>query len=95
MNSSPMGKVFGILVVVLLPFIFHNKYVHSIFIFAEINIILAIALNILFGQTGIISLGQAGFFGIGAYSTAILTVRFGFSPAFGLIAAMIFPALLA
>lgn len=94
-GSFALEKFLGLIGVVSLPLLFHDKYIHSIFVFTEINIILAIALNILFGQTGIISLGQAGFFGLGAYAAAILTVKFGYSPAWGLLLAVLLPASLA
>src|SRR5499426_4737123 len=42
-----------------------------------IAIIGALGLNILVGYTGQISIGQAAFLAIGAYSTAILEVKFG------------------
>ena len=40
--------------------------------------ILAMSLDILMGYTGMDSLGQAAFFGMGAYTTGILMVRYGF-----------------
>lgn len=40
-----------------------------------INVITAVGLNILVGFTGQMSLGQAGFVAIGAYGTALLTLR--------------------
>jgi len=48
---------------------------------AEIAIlgILAISFDLLFGYTGIVSLGHAIFFGTGAYMTAILMVRYGWN----------------
>ncbi len=36
--------------------------------------ILALGLNVVVGETGLLHLGIAGFFGIGAYITGILTV---------------------
>jgi branched-chain amino acid transport system permease protein len=41
--------------------------------------ILSIGLNVLLGNTGQISLGHAAFFGIGAYTNALLTRDVGFS----------------
>ena len=41
---------------------------------------LAVALNLLLGYAGQISLGHAAFFGMGAYISGILTTRFGFDP---------------
>ena len=40
--------------------------------------IAAIGLNLLIGYTGLISLGHGAFFGVGAYSAAILVSRLGF-----------------
>lgn len=44
-------------------------------IYIGINVILALGLNLLMGYAGQISLGHAAFFGMGAYISAILTVR--------------------
>ncbi|MDR0487890.1 MAG: branched-chain amino acid ABC transporter permease [Propionibacteriaceae bacterium] len=41
-----------------------------------INIILATSLNLITGFTGQFSLGHAGFMAIGAYTTALITMRF-------------------
>jgi branched-chain amino acid transport system permease protein len=41
--------------------------------------ITAISLNLLLGYTGIISIGQSAFFGLGMYTTAILVSRYGWS----------------
>jgi branched-chain amino acid transport system permease protein len=40
--------------------------------------ILAMSLDILLGYTGLASLGQAAYFGVGAYLTAVLTTKFQF-----------------
>lgn len=70
---------------------------------AGIYIILAVSLNLLLGFSGLFSLGHAAFYGIGAYTSALLTLKAGlpFELAFvlsGLITALIgflfgFPAL--
>lgn len=59
-------------------------YLVSIAIFASIWAVLALSLNILTGYAGQVSLGHAAFFGIGAYASAMLTVKGGwpFWPAF-------------
>ncbi|MEF3253990.1 MAG: branched-chain amino acid ABC transporter permease, partial [Deferribacterales bacterium] len=61
-------------------FLVENQFYKSIVIYIMINAINASLLNILFGYTGVISLGQAAFFGIGAYTSGILTVHFGVNP---------------
>src|SRR6478752_10888774 len=45
---------------------------------------LALAWNIAGGYAGLISLGHAAFFGIGAYTSTILFLRFGLTPWFGI-----------
>ena len=53
------------------PFLFKNYYVY-VANYMAINIIVVVGLNLLVGYTGQISLGHAGFFAIGAYSTIVL-----------------------
>lgn len=77
------------LVAILLPQIFaDNYYVTVVGVFAAFNVILAVSLNLLMGYCGQISLGHASFFGLGAYSSAILTTRYGFDPWLAIISGM-------
>ena len=46
---------------------------------AVVNVIAVLGVNLVMGHAGQISLGQAGFVAIGAYTTALLTVNFGIS----------------
>ena len=57
-----------------------NYYVSVVGTTAFFNIVLAIALNLFMGFAGQISLGHAAFFGIGAYTSAVLTTRAGINP---------------
>ena len=45
-----------------------------------INAIVVLGLNLLIGFAGQISLGHAGFFGVGAYASAVLTTHFAWPP---------------
>lgn len=72
-----------------------NQFYKSIVIYILINAINASLLNILFGYTGVISLGQAAFYAIGAYSTGILTVQFGVNPILTIIIGLIISAVVA
>ncbi len=57
-----------------------NAYYLQLITFIGVNTLLALGLNMLMGYAGQISLGHGAFYGIGAYTTAILCVRYGFSP---------------
>lgn len=52
--------------------------------------IAAISLDLLLGFGGLVSFGHAAFFGVGAYATVILGVKFGFSPWVGILGAIVF-----
>lgn len=52
----------------------HHSYAISIIERSAIYAIVAVAMNLLTGFTGLFSLGQAGFMALGAYTTAILTI---------------------
>jgi branched-chain amino acid transport system permease protein len=75
------------------PFWVWNPYHLHTLIMAGIFAVLALSLNLLLGYTGQLSLGHAAFFGIGAYASALLTVKLEWSPWIGLVAAVLFPAL--
>ena len=49
---------------------------------AYVLIIAAMALNLVFGFTGQISIGHSAFFGVGGYATAILVKDHGWSPGY-------------
>jgi branched-chain amino acid transport system permease protein len=72
----------GIVVAVLLalPWVLPNSYYTDLAIRMAINAIIVIGLNLLIGFAGQISLGHAGFLGIGAYASAVLPTHFGMHP---------------
>ncbi len=74
------------------PFLFKNYYVY-VANYMAINVIVAIGLNLLVGYTGLISLGHAGFFAIGAYGTVVLMSKFHFPFLLALPAAAVSAAL--
>lgn len=55
------------------------EYILHLFILICFYTLLSQSLNLSAGYTGLISLAHAGFYGIGAYTTAILSTQFGFS----------------
>src|SRR5256884_6418787 len=60
--------------VLTLPLWLATPYFLHVVIMAGIFSILALSLNLLLGYTGQLSLGHAAFFGIGAYTSALLTL---------------------
>jgi len=80
--------------VLALPFLLSfNPYYTSVFVSALILGAVAIAWNLLAGVCGQVSFGHAAFFGIGAYTSAVLVTKWGFSPYLGLVAGGVFGGL--
>jgi len=52
-----------------------NKYVQLVMMYVGINVILAVSLNLVNGYMGEFSLAHAGFMAVGAYTSALLTMK--------------------
>jgi branched-chain amino acid transport system permease protein len=64
-------------------------YLLHILILMAIYTILAVSLDILAGQTGLLSIAHAAFYGLGAYTSALLVTSIGSSFLLGVLAGMI------
>lgn len=71
------------------------EYVLHLLILICFYTLLSQSLNLSAGITGLISLAQAGFYGIGAYTTAVLSSHYGFSFWINLPIAMLLSGLIA
>ena len=81
--------ILAALALLTLPFWLGSPYHLHVAIMAGIFTILSLSLNLLLGYTGQLSLGHAAFFGIGAYTSALLTLRLEWSFWLGLAAAAV------
>lgn len=78
LNRRPVKVVLTLILLVgllLLPHFVPNAYVQRVINLSLIYVILTLGQNLLTGFTGLISLGQAGFYAIGAYTSALLVLR--------------------
>src|SRR5512133_1589750 len=66
----------GAALLLLFPFMASDYWLYLACL-VSINVASATGLNILTGYTGLVSLGQAAFMGLGAYTVAILQIRAG------------------
>lgn len=71
------------------PFIMTSSYVLRIAITVQMFIMLSLSLNLLLGHLGLMSMGHAAFWGIGAYTAAILSTRYEISSVGTFFAAMV------
>jgi branched-chain amino acid transport system permease protein len=95
-NMRPLRAAFApllCLALVFVPFV-TNGYTQYVVNFVLINVIAGIGLNLLLGYAGQFAFANAALMGIGAYTTGLLSARFGVSfwiclPLSGIVAAVI------
>lgn len=78
-----------LLLLILFPFLVTSSYVLRIAITALVFIMLSLSLNLLVGYLGLMSMGHAAFWGIGAYTAAIISTRLSVSSLGTFLAAMV------
>jgi branched-chain amino acid transport system permease protein len=76
-RNIALAIIFAILIVI--PIFDRAPYHIFVSCMVAINIILVMALNFILGFAGQVFLGTVGFYAIAAYTTALLTVNYGFT----------------
>ena len=66
----------GLAALLFAPLVLDNYYLHAL-VLSMIFLLPAHGLNLILGYTGMLSLAQGVFFGIGAYASALLSIHFG------------------
>src|ERR1700756_4341928 len=85
----------AIALLIAYPFIFTTSFSQHLMILILLYALMAQSWNVVAGLSGQISLGQAIFFGIGAYSSTVLFAKYGITPWAGLMVGMLLSALAA
>ncbi|MEI1248612.1 branched-chain amino acid ABC transporter ATP-binding protein/permease [Rhizobium aouanii] len=86
----------ALLLIVFGP-MFLGRFSLNVLTRSMIYAMLAITVDLLWGYTGVLTFGQAAFFGVGAYATAMVLTHMGASPALfvvALVAAVLVPLVL-
>ena len=67
------------------PFIFTSAFLQHIMIMVFMYGLLAISWDLIGGYANLFSFGQAAFFGIGAYTSTVMLIRWGINPWLGML----------
>jgi len=97
-NAYTKYKSFSIFFMVLLllctPFLLkNNTYLLHLCIMSGLYLVVVLGLNMVLGNVGMANFAFAAFFGIGAYTSALLTINFNFSFWWGILASIFLSAL--
>lgn len=91
LSPGPLGWLFALMFLLLLPLAIGESWV-SLIVEMMALAILATSLNILIGYGGMVNFGHAAYYGIGAYTCALLLKKAGASFLLAMAAAPIFSA---
>ena len=75
-TRSPLFLSLVVLLLVAIP-VFQNDYYRDVLTLTAMYAVLALGLNLVVGQVGLLNLGYVAFYAIGAYTYAILSTRYG------------------
>jgi branched-chain amino acid transport system permease protein len=73
---KPWTLLAGVILAVIMPHLLSRYYIHLLDLFL-IGSLFALSFNILLGSTGLLSFGHSAYFGVGAYSAALLMQKVG------------------
>ncbi|MGE0733538.1 MAG: branched-chain amino acid ABC transporter permease [Alphaproteobacteria bacterium] len=76
-HDRPAKTAFGVLALFALPLVVGSTYIQHMMVLWAMYALLALSLNIIIGYLGELTFGHAAFFGIGAYTSAILSIQLG------------------
>lgn len=94
-NNSLLGPIIFFAILFCIPFLISSNYIFSILTMVGFYALVCIGLTTLTGYAGQISLGHAAFYGIGAYTSAILTGTYGLNPWLAIIIGALISAIIA
>ncbi|MBA3479997.1 MAG: branched-chain amino acid ABC transporter ATP-binding protein/permease [Lautropia sp.] len=87
--------ILGLALLAAWPFLIESAYQMRLFTIVGIYALLSLGYQFIFGHSGALSLTQGTFFGVGAYASGILSVRYGLGGEFTLVLSMLLPLVLA
>jgi branched-chain amino acid transport system permease protein len=95
MSRKNLLLITGLALLILLPIILKSNYILGILIVTGLYAIVVTGLGLLMGYAGQVSFGHAAFFGLGAYTVAILTTAWHWPTPAALLVALVLPGLVA
>jgi len=93
-SVTPLVRLIPLVLLLVVPLVagrFYQYLLTQIFVAS----LVAVAFNLLLGTTGLLSFGQAAFYGVGAYTVGLLAAKAGFSTLPALLLAPVFAAVVA
>jgi branched-chain amino acid transport system permease protein len=87
--ARPILLVIGLLVFLLVPVLIRNEYLRHLGILGMLFAVAASNWDLTLGYAGVFNFAHTAFFGLGAYTSGILSVKLGVSPWLGILAGIV------
>jgi ABC-type branched-subunit amino acid transport system ATPase component/ABC-type branched-subunit amino acid transport system permease subunit len=76
LSAATIAKLVIVAVLALWPFFYRDLYTLSWMTFAGLSLMVVVSVFLIIAQAGQLSFGHAAFYGVGAYTAAILSIRY-------------------
>lgn len=91
-ENPPLARTVALMALALVAYVglawlVQDRYYQLIFTLILIWAVVGVAFNLFSGYSGLLSFGHAAFFGVGAYTVALLYIKLGITPWIGIFAA--------
>lgn len=94
-KKNTLLLIFTTIGIVLFPILATNKYYISMMLVVGFYTLIVIGLGLLMGYAGQISLGHAAFYGLGAYTSGVLTTKYLINPWLAMLYGLFLTAIIA
>ena len=94
-SAATMAKLAIIAILAIWPFFYQDLYTLSWMTFAGLSLMVVVSVYLVIAQAGQLSFGHAAFYGVGAYTAAILSVRYNVPTLLALVAGAVLAGLIA
>lgn len=94
-GQSTVAKAVVIIVLLAWPLAYRNLYAMSVMTTAGLFAMLTIAVGIILGQAGQLSFGHSAFYGMGAYTAGLLSIKLGVPTLASLVIGAVVPGVVA
>jgi ABC-type branched-subunit amino acid transport system ATPase component/ABC-type branched-subunit amino acid transport system permease subunit len=95
LSASLFAKLAVVAVLAVWPFFYGDLYTLSWMTFAGLSLIVVVSVYLIIAQAGQLSFGHAAFYGLGAYTAAILSVKYDVPTLVALLAGAVLSGLVA
>jgi branched-chain amino acid transport system permease protein len=75
-SAATIAKLVIIAILAIWPFFYQDLYTLSWMTFAGLSLMVVVSVYLIIAQAGQLSFGHAAFYGVGAYTAAILSIRY-------------------